>query len=559
MAVTLTQSYQITKRPSPALAFAQLIWRCSRWFFAAMAAQLLLTALIVHFSQVGIEWKWVAVISNCWSPLFLIVLFTNLDLSPGAGSNYQSYLLCLPLRTSTLAFWPMAYGALTMAVLWVLSAQLLILPMGYAVPLIWPSLLLAAFMIGVQTISWAPIGWLRIPLGIIVCGAINGFGSYGYIHALPHNVMCGVYLAVIAVVAVCNPIALSNARRGDSIDWSRLQKYLAYANLSRVIQKPRNAFRSAQQAQVWCEWRGYGFLSPLMVAIVFTVSLLGLADPVKIPLTILPIPVLAGIQVRSWIGIFLLQVLYIPFVGFNLTGDFQKENRKKDLSLTSFYATRPLTNSDMVRAKLHMTLRSTLTIWAIVALFISASLLIPATEGSKTAPLGLILLNHMTARLWALILVTLATMVFWTWKSNVESLAFVLSGRTWVMMSYAILWSCGMGACISLGLDAYFHPVRTAHIIKFLPEFMGMLTAIKVALAVWVLSTLRKRNMVSSSFLGKAGIAWALCAASFYALGMWLMPHGLMPNWQLVATIILFLPVVRISLAPLALAWNRHR
>ena len=52
---------------------------------------------------------------------------------------------------------------------------------------------------------------------------------------------------------------------------------------------------------------------------------------------------------------------------------------------------------------------------------------------------------------------------------------------------------------------------------------------------------------------------WPLIAVSLCILLCWLVPSELAPWYLIAACVVLVMPLVRISLAPLALAWNRHR
>ena len=53
--------------------------------------------------------------------------------------------------------------------------------------------------------------------------------------------------------------------------------------------------------------------------------------------------------------------------------------------------------------------------------------------------------------------------------------------------------------------------------------------------------------------------AWLLIAVCLIALFCWLVPSTLAPWYVVVSCVVLALPLVRLTWAPLALAWNRHR
>jgi hypothetical protein len=53
--------------------------------------------------------------------------------------------------------------------------------------------------------------------------------------------------------------------------------------------------------------------------------------------------------------------------------------------------------------------------------------------------------------------------------------------------------------------------------------------------------------------------AWALAVAGLFAGLAWLVPAEMVERIHLAEGVALVLPIARIGLAPLALAWNRHR
>jgi hypothetical protein len=55
-----------------------------------------------------------------------------------------------------------------------------------------------------------------------------------------------------------------------------------------------------------------------------------------------------------------------------------------------------------------------------------------------------------------------------------------------------------------------------------------------------------------------AGI-WSLAVFALYAVLVWLLDTPHFPHYLLMLLAILAIPLARLSAAPLALAWNRHR
>jgi len=72
-------------------------------------------------------------------------------------SLYPARMFTLPVSTAALAGWPMLYGTLTMAGLWVAVALVALWPSGVPAPLIWPALFAAAFVAWLQAFAWMPL------------------------------------------------------------------------------------------------------------------------------------------------------------------------------------------------------------------------------------------------------------------------------------------------------------------------------------------------------------------------------------------------------------------
>ena len=73
-------------------------------------------------------------------------------------SLYPARMFTLPVSTAALAGWPMLYGTMTLAALWVAATLLALRPSGVAAPLVWPALFAAAFLAWMQVFTWMPYG-----------------------------------------------------------------------------------------------------------------------------------------------------------------------------------------------------------------------------------------------------------------------------------------------------------------------------------------------------------------------------------------------------------------
>ena len=67
------------------------------------------------------------------------------------------------------------------------------------------------------------------------------------------------------------------------------------------------------------------------------------------------------------------------------------------------------------------------------------------------------------------------------------------------------------------------------------------------------LKSMRSRKQVIGA------VCWDVLVFSLYGLLVWIVPELLIQRSFLALLAILAIPLVRLSAAPLALAWNRHR
>ena len=98
------------------------------------------------------------------------------------------------------------------------------------------------------------------------------------------------------------------------------------------------------------------------------------------------------------------------------------------------------------------------------------------------------------------------------------------------------------------------HPEHHADLWVAVPWLLGEAAVWKLALAGWSLGGLRRRRSVDLPVLAWLLVGWLLTGAYMMALIHWLVPAELAPWYLVVPCLVLVLPLVRISVAPLALA-----
>ena len=78
-------------------------------------------------------------------------------------------------------------------------------------------------------------------------------------------------------------------------------------------------------------------------------------------------------------------------------------------------------------------------------------------------------------------------------------------------------------------------------------------------LSAWVATRLYHSRLLGDRALVASATGWLAAVLALYGLLAWLLSTGHFPHYLLVLAAMLAIPLARLSAAPLALAWNRHR
>lgn len=479
--------------------------------------------------------------------LYLLAMFTfgvSGDLAT-RESMYPPRMLTLPVSTAALAGWPMLYGCVSMALLWLAMRIVCILPPGFEVPAYWPALFAASLLAWTQALTWMPypLRGMRIVVSIVLLISIDVVVLSALESKARESTMLLLLAPFVPLAYVTALSAVRRARRGDIPDWGTTRR-LAPAF-------PRSAahrdFPSAARAQLWFEWRQYGRSLPLLVAIVLPVglSLLFLFQEAAV--------IVVEIVVAS--------LLLPPFLAVFVAAAAGKSssNASESYGITPFIATRPIEDRALVVAKWRAALLSTLLAWMIVAVAIPVALL----WADATEPILEIARNVDEAlgrpRAILLGLLILVSLVGSTWKQLVQGLYIAMSGRDWAVkgIAFATLMLVTAGFFV-LGwiLDTR---ARMAAAWSTIPWLMAGLVALKLVLAGWVMQRGAARGLFTGKRLVFAAIVWDLCVLAVYGMLALILPEILMQRYVLLLVAMLVVPFVRLAAAPLAVAGNRHR
>jgi hypothetical protein len=525
---------------TPALAIAWELRRRHRWglagigaYFAALVA---IRLFAIHEGRVEFEtdeaFAFFVMVPMAATSLYLLAVF-SFGLSGDFGarqSMYPARMFTMPVTTSALAGWPMLYGSIAMALLWLATRLIAVWPAGVDVPLLWPMLLGPAALAWTQALTWMPypLPGLRAVVSMLWLTVIDAI----VIVALEFDVSEPVMLALLAphvpLAFLVARFAVTRARRGEVPSWHLLESGDPGRRFPTPLTHP----------QTWFEWRQYGLSLPIMVAIVVPLELALLFAFPDTPVIVFEILTVA--------------LLSPPFLATFVAATVGS-------GLTTFLATRPVTNASLIAAKLRVTMRSTLVAWAIVAVAIPLALRWSGSMPVVTDFASRLVEILGVPRAIVLALLVLAMFVVSTWKRLVQSLCIGMTGREWAIKGSVFLSLTLLAIAFPFVLWLLGNRVAIFVLLRALPEILAVFVVLKLVAAAWIAVRLRRARLLTDRTLVLGAACWCATVLAIAALLFWVLPAMLVRGYFLGMVAILFVPLTRLAAAPLAVGWSRHR
>lgn len=473
----------------------------------------------------------------------------------GAGSCYPSRMFTLPVRTTALAGWPVAFGATLFALAWLVAAGLIFRPWGYRVPLAWPALLAVAQLVWLQALLWWPFGvpWARVVVAVLI-GHIPATGTL-YFLRMSDGPVALVFLGIALALGVIAAYAgVVRARRGAVPNWDWVSRIgrLPFARRRTV----RGAFGSAGKAQAWYEWRRHGYILPILVAAVLPVFLLSfLVDEAD-----------SARYVREF-GLLILArdfalPLAVPVFLAGMAGTIVGKHNpwvRDRYGVSSYVVTRPVTTAGLVGAMLRGAFRTTLGTWALAAAMIAVAVVVTGTVEPLWKLRQFLLATRPVAEIVTAAAAIVAVLLLLTWKRIVDNLLIGLTGREWLVKGSVFAGPFVFFNVVLFVLWLMVHPEYRDHIWEWVPWCLTCAVGLKVLAAAVVVWALRRRRLVADRTLAAGAGVWLVVVAGLSTLLVWVLPAGVVAAHTVVMAVILITPLVRMSAMPLALDWNRHR
>jgi poly(3-hydroxybutyrate) depolymerase len=463
-------------------------------------------------------------------------------------SLYPARMFTLPVSTAALAGWPMLYGAITLAGLWVAAALIALWPSGVPAPLVWPALFAAAFIAWLQVIAWMPYGLpgLRMIAAVLWLTTIDAVVFTAIELEARESVMLAIMAPQVPLAYLAARYAVGRARCGDTPDWRGV--FWRLGRIAEIVPRRRGPFPSAARAQTWFEWRQHGRSLPAWVAIVLPFEILFLYLVRHEP------------AVLTLIGLVFV-LLTPPFLAAFVAVTVGRSNpdASNAYGLTPFVATRPLSTATLVAAKLRMALASTLFAWLLVLVAIPLGLTVCGSWPVVFEKARGLTDFFGAPRAVVFALLCLLGLLATTWKQLVQGLAIGLTGREGLIKSSVLI---RLSSLVLIGLIVHLLNVsRDARILLWnaalwipaVPVFF------KMAAAAWIVTRLHRSRLLGDRSLVAAAAAWLAVVLALYGVFAWILATPHVAHFLLVLLAILAVPLARPSAALLALASNRHR
>jgi len=543
---------------SPALAIAWEFRQRHRWGLMALGAYLMAQAivgvLIVPGRRVRFEhdetFALAVVVPMTATFLYFLAVFSfgvSGDIA-ARRSMYPRRMFTLPMTASALAGWPMLYGSLAMAMLWMAMRFLAVWPSEFDIPLVWPALLAAVLLAWTQALSWMsyPLRGMRVIITVLWLTVIDAAVMLTLQFKPPEWVMAVILAPHFPLAFFTARLAVGRARRGDVPDWRRIFAIpLRIAGI--VSRKQRGHFSSPGRAQVWFEWRQCGRSLPVLVAILlpFELALLFLFRQTP------------EIVIEILVGVLLTPVFMAAFVAPAVSRS--NPQASDSYGVTPFIAMRPLTNASLTGAKLKVTVASSAVTWMLVVAAVPLALRLSGTTAVVMERAHALIAAVGTLRTAALALLVFGALLATTWKQLVQSLYIGMSGREWAVKTSVFAALAFVAVVGPVAEWILSHRAVFAALWNAFPWIIAVLVCLKLAAAVSIAIRLQSNRLLSGRALVIGAISWDLAVFVLYGLLVWITPALLIRHYVLALVAIVEVPLARLAAAPLALAWNRHR
>ena len=558
--------------PSARRAIGALIWffwRSNRAAFLAVAVVWLVFAILAQalgsfFASDEGGMMWIHVPFGL--SLFFIMGYSHFTDS-GRRLRFAAFpvhLFTLPTSSRLLATGPMLGAVMVLLVAYIAWAKGVYRPLGISLPLGWPTLYLGVAMVCFQSVIWAlgehrflrvvalgiggtllPIAWnlFRDEAGQVLAN----YEVFGWEIPVAHTGLL-LFWATLGVVAYGIALrAIARQRTGHCA--KRIDFLAIIEGAARLISTKTPCFGSSAQALRWSEWQrlacGLPFMIGTLLFLVFGISIF-----------YRPLQFETGAFTLCWVMVAPVGLAWAMGQGFGLIGPLSKE-----VTFLPFYAVRPVADGDWTVVKMQTALKSALVAWGLVALVVPIWMVTCCDYWPILDFFRIISLHDTLPHLLTVAAFLVAGLVLFTWRLLVGNLYVGLLGNP-ILMNVSV---CGM---LAFGLGSLFFGVWRASLNPSLGDFLdwpswvpwalGAVFAAKAGVAAWFARLGLQAGSITLRRVALYAVIWLLGTAVFLELVWLLFPVSTGFTRALSALALFCMPMLRLSLAPLATTANRR-
>jgi hypothetical protein len=539
------------------------IWGRRKSNFAFHAAALLVSLFCVWWLQHGpsdiAHGVLLLVLVGCFLGAYLDLLTCFGYIETDARKvqvGFPGRLLLKPVSTLRLVLTPMLFGGAAVVSVLLLWNKLVVQPLcpAGAIGPLWLGGVILSFFWWMQALAWSIPLIAGRSLMVVMMAVIHLLA--GLWPLMPVNILSGWQWPMLAVSLVSAVLAawagLRLVRQGRWEGPSAISLFWRHWHPARAGAR-RKKFGSAFRAQFWLEWRRQGWLLPglagamafLMLPVIFVIQK-DMAEAGE------------GDKFRTiTVGLMLIfPIVFASSMGANMA---RFDSLQSANALPIYIAVRPMTNGGFVIAKLAMALASSVLTWLIML----------ATAGFWLAILnpGALIPHGPMASLYGFVAVVigclpaLLLLILFTWKSLIGGIGAGLTGRRWVIVLFTFWKLISVLGLVALVTAAKLNGNFKELLLHWLSPLLiaGLVGKIALATAAFVWGL--RRNAITAGGIGWIAGGWSVCGLFVTGYtGLFCLLIHQSDLWLCLALAgFMILPLADLAIAPLALAWNRHR
>jgi hypothetical protein len=317
-------------------------------------------------------------------------------------------------------------------------------------------------------------------------------------------------------------------------------------------------FRSPLGAQFWLEWRRQGLKLPVITGLsVLFFVLIDVGMRLALSKTVWDATAVGEFFTPIVLG----GVMLVPLVSSLCMGEMMAsfDPATPNNQMPLFMAVRPMANGSFVLAKLAMSAVSSLLTWVVAAGTVLVWLL--AVSDVKLISRLSTITGPSPAALVLALLGGFALAVLLTLRNLVSGIWLGLTGRPQIYVAVGCLKAPFYFAVGVLSSQANNSPALRAALFHWAPWVLGAALALKLIISGAAFHWGLRRKMITGGVAAWMAGCWCACGLLAALLAYSVCARLHLPGvwFSLTLAGLCLLPLAQLAVAPMSLAWNRHR